>query len=96
MFLTPRGHALFGAIWALAMLIMVIGFSVVGGLVYLPWLLLLVPFIGLRLALARDDLRRAILRTAFQCANAVTELAMIVIFVYLYNLAVLSFCPPPR
>ena len=96
MFLTSRGHALFGVLWVLAMLTMIIGFSGVGGLVYLPWLLLLVPFIVLRLALVRRGPERQMRTTALQCANAVTELAMIAIVVYLYNLAVLSYCSPPK
>jgi len=96
MFLTSRGHTLFGAFWALGMLVMLIGFSGVGGLIYLPWLLLLAPFIGLRLALVRRDPNRKTLATLLQCANAITELGMILIFVYLYNLAAVSYCAPSK
>jgi hypothetical protein len=33
---------------------------------------------------------------SLRVANVIVEAAMIAVFVYLYNLAALSYCPPPK
>ena len=94
---TPAGHVAFGILWTLAMLALVVGFAGVGGLRFAPWLLLLIPFGVVRIGLQRDSSSRsAVSEASLRVGSFIVEAAMVAIFVYLYNLAVLSFCPSPR
>jgi hypothetical protein len=54
---TARGHAAFGVLWTIAMLAIVVGMSGVGGLVFAPWLLLVVPFAATRITFRRTAKR---------------------------------------
>jgi len=79
------------------MLIIVIGFSGVGGLRFAPWLLLLIPFAAVRIGFQRcGSIRSTLTVNSLRVANVIVEAAMIAVFVYLYNLAALSYCPPPK
>lgn len=96
-FATPGGHVAFGILWTLAMLVVVAGFSGVGGLRFAPWLLLLIPFAAVRIGFERGGaIRQTLTVNSLRVANVIVEAAMIAIFVYLYNLAALSYCPPPK
>jgi hypothetical protein len=96
--LTGRGHVAFGILWAVAMLLIIVGFSGVGGLRFAPWLLLLVPFAATRTALRGSKSGSESMRTSrvLWGINVTIEIAMVAIFVYMYNLAVLSYCPSPK
>ena len=64
---------------------------------FAPWLLLLIPFAASRIALRKTADRSApIYLGPHFGANLVTELAMVAIFIYLYNLLVLSYCGPQK
>ena len=79
------------------MLAIVIEFADAGSLRFAPWLLLLVPFVFVRISLrkiAGDQTISA--AVSLRVANVVVEAAMVAIFVYMYNLSVLSYCPPPK
>lgn len=95
MYVIPRGHIAFGILWSICMLVIIVGFSGVGGLVFAPLLLLLFPF-----GFARSMLRSMTSGTALWvrpvllAVNFITELAMVAAFVWLYNLAILTYCPP--
>jgi hypothetical protein len=95
--LTPAGHLAFGIVWALGVLAIVLGFSGVGGLRFAPWLLLLIAFAAVRLGFRRNESTRSTVAVnSLRAANVLVEVAMISIFVYLYNLAILSYCAPPK
>jgi hypothetical protein len=76
------------------MLVIVVGMSGVGGLAFAPWLLLLIPFGTVRIALRKIAKGGApvYFRRTLWAANLVIELAMVGAFVYLYNLVILSYC----
>jgi hypothetical protein len=94
---TPAGHVAFGILWASAMLAIVVGFSGVGGVIFAPWLFLLIPFVAVRIGFQLDAGTKSTLTEAsLRVANFIIEAAMVAVLVYLYDLAVLSFCPPAR
>lgn len=79
------------------MLAIIIGFAGVGGLRFAPWLALLIPFAAIRIGFQREvNIRPALTVYSLRIANVIVDAAMIAVFVYLYNLAVLSYCPPPK
>jgi len=95
---TTRGHAAFGVLWTVAMLVIILGFAGVGGLRFAPWLLLLIPFAATRSAFRRTDQTPGPTTSlgALWALNLITEAAMFAVFVYLYSLALLSYCPSPK
>lgn len=96
--ITVRGHVAFGILWAVVMLLIFVGFSGVGALRFAPWLLLLIPFAATRVALrtAKSGSGSMYTLRALWGMNVIIEIAMVAIFVYMYNLSVLSYCPPPK
>lgn len=95
---TARGHIAFGIFWTVAMLVIVIGFAGVGALRFSPWLLLLIPFVATRIAFRKTEraAKSTFLVGGLRSANLIIEVAMVAVFIYLYNLALLSYCPPPK
>ena len=94
---TPVGHWAFGILWTLAMLVIIVGFAGVGSLPFAPWLLLLVPFAAVRVGFQRGaGIRSTLSGNALRAANFIVEAAMFAIFVYVYNLSVLTYCPAPK
>jgi len=77
------------------MFLIVVGFSGVGSLRFAPWFLLLVPFAALRFLFQNTNAphRTRELNLLLQIANAITELSMLGILVYLCNLVALGACP---
>jgi hypothetical protein len=62
-----------------------------------PWLALLTQFAAVRIGFQREvNIRSPLAVSSLRIANAIVDAAMIAVFVYLYNLAVLSYCLPPK
>ena len=91
-FLTERGHIAFGVVWTFAMLAMIIGLSGQGSVVYLPWLLLILPFAAARWLLRQKpgDPESVRIQPFLYTANIVVELTMVGILIYLYSVSLLT------
>ncbi len=95
--LTPRGHVVFGVVWAMSVIVIVVGFAGVGGLRFAPLLLLLLPFSACRSFLAPVRAQSgSIARRLVGGVGAMTEVAMVAALGYLFVLALLSYCPAPK
>lgn len=93
--ITSIGQILLALVWALIVLIITILFSGVGGLVYLPWLSLLVPFALCWIIVRRSNAisQKNTLTLVARIMMPLIGLWMLGVLIYLYSIAVLSYCP---